>query len=359
MPHEREITCAEAIREATDQAMAANEDVFVIGEGVPDPKGIFGTTLGLEEKYGKGRVMDMPVSENAVTGVCIGAALRGMRPIMTHQRVDFTLYALEQIVNNAAKWYFMFGSQSSVPIVIRMIIGRGWGQGAQHSQNLQAMFSQVPGLKVVMPAMAYDTKGLLIASIEDNNPVIFLEHRWVHSLTGVVPKEMYRVPLGEAGLIKSGDDVTVVASSYMTIEALRAARVLEMFGVGVDLIDMRTVKPLDEKAVVESVERTGRLLVVDSGWLTGGVAGEIMARVAESTSGSFKTDPRRITLPDMPTPSSPALTKNFYPTYRNIAETVIDMLGRDKRGLEKRWQEEDEKNTVPHDVPDKSFTGPF
>lgn len=355
----REISCAEAIREATDQAMAADERVFVVGEGVPDPKGIFGTTLGLKEKYEEKRVMDMPVSENAVTGMCIGAALKGLRPIMTHQRVDFSLYALEQIINNAAKWHYMFGGQSSVPLVIRMIIGRGWGQGAQHSQNLQALFAHIPGLKVVMPATAYDAKGLLLASIEDNNPVIFLEHRWIHGLTGQVPEQYYRVPLGKAKVVNEGSDVTVVASSCMTIEAMRAVQILKSEGVGVDLIDLRTIKPLDEEMILKSVRKTGRLLVVDLSWVTGGVAGEIVARVMEKAFESLKRAPRRIALLDMPTPSSPALAKKFYPTYRNVVETVLDMLGRDKMELEKCWQEEDKENTVSHDVPDRSFTGPF
>ncbi|MFH1353965.1 MAG: alpha-ketoacid dehydrogenase subunit beta [bacterium] len=349
MLREREITCAEAIREAMDQAMAADDRVFIIGEGTPDPKGIFGTTLGLKEKYGEKRVMDMPVSENAVTGMCIGAALKGLRPIMTHQRVDFSLYALEQIINNAAKWHFMFGGVSSVPLVIRMIIGRGWGQGAQHSQNLQALFAHIPGLKVVMPATAYDAKGLLLASIEDNNPVIFLEHRWIHGLSGRVPEGRYQVPLGKAKVVNEGGDVTIVASSYMTVEALRAARILKDQGIGVDLIDLRTIKPLDDEMIFSSVKKTGRLVVVDSSWQTGGAAGEIIARVTEKMFASLKRVPQRIALLDMPTPSSPALTKEYYPTYRTIVEAVSG----------RRWQNAEAKNAVPHDVPDKSFTGPF
>ena len=197
----REIKYFGAIREALDQSMQEDANIFIIGEGVPDPKGIFGTTSGLREKYGEKRVLDMPVSENALTGVCIGAALTGLRPVLMHQRVDFSLLSMDQIINNAAKWHYMFGGQLKVPLVIRMIIGRGWGQGAQHSQNLQALFSHIPGLKVVMPSTAYDAKGLLISSIKDNNPVIFLEHRWLHNISGFVPEESYTIPIGKGKII--------------------------------------------------------------------------------------------------------------------------------------------------------------
>ena len=179
----REIKFGEAIREAIDICMRDDKSVFIIGEGVPDPRGIFGSTLGLKEKYGGDRVLDMPLSENGMTGVCIGAALKGMRPIMTHQRMDFALLSMDEIINNAAKWHYMFGGKINIPLVVRMIIGRGWGQGAQHSQNLQALFAHIPGLNVIMPTTPYDVKGLLISSVENNNPVIFIEHRWPVSYT--------------------------------------------------------------------------------------------------------------------------------------------------------------------------------
>jgi len=191
----REIKFYEALNEALDQCMAAEPSVYVMGLGVPDPKGIFGSTLGLQDRYGPGRVMDMPVAENGMTGVAIGSALAGMRPVMTHQRIDFALLALEQLVNQAANWHYMFAGKMKIPLVIRMIVGRGWGQGPQHSQNLHTWFAHVPGLKVVMPATPYDAKGLLISSIEDDNPVIFIEHRWLYNITGFVPGNMYRVQL--------------------------------------------------------------------------------------------------------------------------------------------------------------------
>ena len=227
----RQLKFFEAIREATDQAMERDPAVYIVGLGVPDPKGIFGTTLGLQEKYGTTRVQDMPLSENAMTGVALGSALVGMRPIITHQRVDFALVAMEQMVNQAAKWHYMFGGKAKVPMVVRMIIGRGWGQGPQHSQSLQAWFAHIPGLKVVMPTTAHDAKGLLAAAIEDNNPVVFIEHRWLHNISDEVPEEYYTVPLGSARVMREGNDVTIVGTSYMALEAVRAAEHLRAHDV--------------------------------------------------------------------------------------------------------------------------------
>ena len=217
----------EAINEALSLAMELDESVICYGLGVPDPKGVFGTTLGLQEKFGDKRVFDMPTAENAMTGVAIGASLYGIRSVITHQRLDFFLLAMDQLVNNAAKWHYMFGGQNSVPITIRLIIGRGWGQGPTHSQNLQSIFAHIPGLKVVMPTTSADAKGLLLESIFDDNPVLFLEHRWLHNLEGNVPEGDYRVPIGKAQLLKEGSDVTIVSLSYMSIEALHAVEVLE------------------------------------------------------------------------------------------------------------------------------------
>ncbi len=356
--NKRELTYHCAIREALDLCLKKDSNVFLIGEGIPDPKGIFGTTLGLQKKYGSQRVIDMPVSENGLTGICVGAALRGMRPVMTHQRVDFSLFALEQIINNAAKWHFMFGGQSSVPLVIRMIIGRGWGQGSQHSQSLQSLFAHVPGLKVIMPAFANDAKGMMIAAIEDNNPVICLEHRWLYDLKSLVPSEIYRIPLGKARLITEGESATVVASSYMVIDALKAAQVLEQEGIHFDLIDLRSIKPLDYDLIRESVKKTGRLLILDTGWPFAGVASEMIARAAEENFKDLKFPPQRVTLPDLPTPSAPALTKDFYPGARTIIEKILLSLGKTQREISRVLSGIPLEKT-PHDVPDPSFTGPF
>lgn len=353
----RELPFFQAINEAIDLCMSRDPAVYVMGLGVPDPKGVFGSTLGLQPKYGSGRVMDMPVSENAMTGVAIGSALVGMRPIMTHQRMDFALLAMDQIVNQAAKWHYMFGGQMCVPIVIRMIIGRGWGQGAQHSQSLEAWYAHVPGLKVVMPTTPYDAKGLLISSIEDNNPVIFIEHRWLYNITGHVPEGMYRVPIGKAKTARTGEDITVAATSYMTLESLRAADILAKAGASAEVIDIRTLKPLDEDLILRSVEKTGRLMVVDSGYLTGGIGAEVAARVVEKAFHSLKCPVKRIGLPDCPGATSPGLTKFYYPRASHIVKAIKDILMLPKTRDDHEYELLDESS--PHDVPDKYFRGPF
>ncbi len=334
--------------------MAKDPAVYIMGLGVPDPKGIFGTTLGLQQKYGDTRVMDMPASENGMTGVAIGSALVGMRPIMTHQRVDFALLAIEQIVNQAANWHYMFGGQMSIPLVIRLIIGRGWGQGPQHSQSLQAWFAHVPGLKVVMPATPHDAKGLLISSIEDNNPVIFIEHRWLYNITGHVPEGVYRVPIGQAKVVSGGNDITIAATSYMTLEALRAAEMLAKSGIKAEVIDIRTLRPLDKALILKSVRKTGHLLVADTGWKTGGFSAEIVAQVSEEAYSDLKSPPRRVALPDCPTPTSRVLTDHYYPRAVHITAIARKMLG-----FSSNEPVPDVTTAVPLDVPDEIFTGPF
>lgn len=350
----RELKFFQAINEAIGLCMAKDPSVYIMGLGVPDPKGIFGTTLGLQQKYGSTRVMDIPASENGMTGVAIGSALVGMRPIMTHQRLDFTLLALDQIVNQAAKWHYMFGGQMRVPLVIRMIIGRGWGQGPQHSQSLQAWFAHVPGLKVVMPATSYDAKGLLIASVEDDNPVIFIEHRWLYNITGTVPEGIYRVPLGQGKIVKEGSDLTIVAVSYMTLEALRAAEMLAADGIKAEVIDIRTLRPLDETLILDSVRKTGRLIVADTGWKTFGVSAEIIARVVEEGFSQLKSPPVRVALPDCHAPTTPALANHYYPRAVHVAAAARKMLG-----LANNDSVPPPAASILLDVPDASFTGPF
>ncbi|WP_054775080.1 alpha-ketoacid dehydrogenase subunit beta, partial [Methylogaea oryzae] len=241
----RQLTQIEAIREALEQAMAEDERVILVGEGVPDPKGVFGTTAGLQERFGKQRVFDSPIAENGMTGICIGAAMSGLRPVMVHQRIDFALLAMDQIVNNAAKWRYMFAGQVNIPLVIRVIVGRGWGQGPQHAQSLQALFAHIPGLKVVMPSSGYDSKGMLLAAIRDDNPVIFIEHRWLQTLRDIVPEEPYVVPLDQALICHPGRHATLLAFSYMTVEARLAAEALADYGIELEVIDARCVRPLD------------------------------------------------------------------------------------------------------------------
>ena len=356
----RQISYVEAIREALDQSMTKDDRVIVIGEGVPDPKAIFNSTLGLQEKFGKDRVFDMPLSENGVTGACIGAAISGMRPVMIHQRVDFALLSLDQLINNAAKWHYMFNGKSNVPLVIRMIIGRGWGQGPQHSQSLQALFAVIPGLKVVMPTTAHDAKGMMVAAINDDNPVIFLEHRWLHPVIDSVPESIYEVPLDKANIIFEGSDLTIAAFSYMTFEALIAARaLLSIMGISVELIDMRSVRPLDSQTVIDSVKKTGYLIVTDTAYRTGSIAAELIAQVTEGAFKSLQAAPVRVCSPDFPTPTAPSMTKDYYPTPATIADAVLKILG--KQNTANKYQEL-MLSIAPkglHDIPNREFKGPF
>lgn len=344
----------EAIREAIDLNMAESSDVYLIGLGVTDPKGVFGTTLGLQQKYGSNRVMDMPISENGITGVAIGSALVGMRPIISHQRIDFAITSMDQIVNQAANWHYMFGGQIGVPLVVKIVIGRGWGQGPQHSQSLQTYFAHVPGLKVVMPTTPYDAKGLLVSSIRDNNPVIFIEHRWLHNISGHVPEGLYNVPIGQPKIIKEGKEITIVSISYMTLEAIRAAEMLEKDGISAEIIDLRTLKPFDDRIILESVRKTGRLVVADTGWLTAGFCTEVITRVVEKAFKYIKSPPKRLALLDCPTPTSPALAKYFYIRDVHIYATVKNMLGYE---VDESILKPDD--SILYDVPDSTFTGPF
>jgi len=350
----RQLTFAEAINEALSQAMEMDESVICYGLGVNDPKGVFGTTLGLQEKFGLERVFDMPTAENAMTGVAIGAAMNGIRSIMTHQRLDFFLLALDQLINNAAKWHYMFDGQTSIPITIRLLLGRGWGQGPTHSQNLQALFTHIPGLKVVIPTTAADAKGLLLTSIFDDNPVVFLEHRWLHNQVGSVPEGDFRLPLGEPTILKQGDDLTIVSMSYMTVESLHAVQILEDNGISCDLIDLRTIKPINWQPIFESVRHTGRLLAVDTGVAFGSIASEIVSRVSRECFDDLKQAPRMLALPDFPTPTSRSLTKGFYKRAEDIIDTAAAMLKRDLIGAELI-----DRGAMPHDVPGDWFKGPF
>lgn len=349
----RLLTYAEALREAQDLCLAAYPQVLLMGLGVPDPKGIFGTTLGLQEKYGADRVFDIPLSENALTGVAVGAAIRGMRPILTHQRVDFALVSMEQLVNQAAKWHYMFGGTMRVPLVVRMIIGRGWGQGPQHSQSLQAWFAHVPGLKVIMPTTPRDAKGMLIAAVADDNPVVVLEHRWLYNIRDEVPEGLCSVPIGQARVIRQGTDITIVAVSYMVLEALRAAEHLADEGISAEVVDLRTISPWDADTVLGSVRKTGRIVVADTGSTSFGVSAEVIATVAGQAFGALKAPPERVGLPDYPSPTSPELSAGFYPRAAQVAASARRCLGVPVRA------EAAGTPALPGDVADGSFHGPF
>lgn len=356
----RKITFAQAVREGLDQAMEYDANVIVIGEGVPDPKAIFNTTAGLREKYGAARVFDMPLAENGLTGVCIGAALNGMRPVMVHQRIDFALLAMDQLINNAAKWHYMFDGHASVPLVVRMIVGRGWGQGPQHSQSLQSMFAHVPGIKVVMPTTPSDAKGMMIGAIEDNNPVLFIEHRWLHHMEDNVLQERYRAPLNGANVLQQGADITIASFSYMTVESLIAAKALNStMGVKAEVLDMRSIRPLDHESVIASVRKTGRLVVADAAFRTGSIGADLVGRVAEYAFDALKGAPVCISLPDHPAPTSHYMSDRYYPSAQTIADTVLEVLGVGKETPQYAELCKSIERTEPHDVPSRLFTGPF
>ena len=254
---------------------------MLIGLGVDDPKGIFGTTKGIDKLFKDKRVFDFPTAENAMTGISIGASLMGVKPVIVHQRVEFSLLSLEQIINQAAKWFFMNGGTKSVPLVIRLIIGRGWGQGPQHSQSLETIFAHIPGLKVISLSTPYNAKGLLISSIEDKNPVIIFEHRWLHEIQGIVPKKYYKVPLGKARIVKKGTDLTLVSSSYMVIECLRSAKILKNYSINTEVVDIQSLRPLDIKTIINSIKKTQKAIIVDNGGISYGISSEIIAKLYE------------------------------------------------------------------------------
>lgn len=323
---ERLLTYADAIREATEQEMERDPSVILFGLGVDDFKAIFGTTKGLLERFGPNRVSDTPLAEEAMTGVAIGAALAGLRPIHVHARMDYLLVAMNQLVNAAAKLRYMSGGAVSVPIVVRATIGRSWGQGPTHSQGLHALVMHVPGLKVAAPSTPYDAKGLLIESIRDDNPVIFVEHRMLHYQLGHVPAESYTVPFGKARVLARGDDVTLVGISYMALECLRAQRSLEEAGVHAEVIDPVSLSPLDADAIVESVRKTGRLVVVDTSWTFCGAAAEIVARVIERLQGERRVQVHRMGYAPVACPTTKNLQDLFYPTVEQIASAAYRIV---------------------------------
>jgi pyruvate/2-oxoglutarate/acetoin dehydrogenase E1 component len=321
----RVISYIEAVREATDQEMEIDPNVIVMGLGVDDPKSILGTTQGLLQKYGSDRVFDTPLAEDAMAGAAIGMALAGMRPIHVHIRNDFLMLAMNQIVNVAAKTHYMYGGHETVPMVIRSIIGRSWGQGAQHLQSLYSFFTHVPGLKVVSPTTPYDAKGCLIAAIRDNNPVIFIEHRLLHFQKGNVPSDSYTVKPGLARVAVTGSDITLVGISYMQVEALRAQKYLEDKGIYAEIIDPIWLSPLDIQTIVNSVSKTGRLLVIDNDWTNCGMSAEIVAQVLELLPDR-KIQVQRLGFAPTTCPPTPTLEDVFYPNGRSIAGKAYTMV---------------------------------
>ncbi len=322
----RVLSYAQAINEALTIALDSNPEVFVLGQGVDDPTAMFGTTKGLQKQFGVDRVFDTPLSEEAMMGVSAGAAMNGMRPVFMHNRPDFVLLAFNQLVTHAAKFHFMDNGQTNVPMVVWAAIGRGWGSGAQHSQAIHGMLLGVPGLKIVMPSTPYDAKGLLLSSILDNNPVCVFEHRWLMKKDGVVPEGFYRVPIGKGVYRRRGSDVTIVGASHAIELGFQAATQLAGEGIEADVIDLRTIKPLDERIVLESLHKTGRIVVVDTAWMKGGVCAEIGCLAAEKGFADLKAPVVRIGLPDVPTPAGYTLEQFYYPDTARIANAVRQLV---------------------------------
>jgi pyruvate/2-oxoglutarate/acetoin dehydrogenase E1 component len=319
----RELSYLEAIREALRQEMQRDERVFVIGEDVGVYGGAFGVTSGLVEEFGEERVIDTPISEYGIAGAITGAALVGMRPVGEIMFMDFTTLAMEQLVNQAAKMRFMFGGTIEVPFVLRTPAGSGTGAAAQHSQSLESWFVHVPGLKVVMPSTPYDAKGLLLASIRDDNPVIFIEHKLLYKTKGPVPEESYTIPLSTAEVKREGRDLTIVATSVMVRRSLEAAEQLSQDGVEVEVVDPRTLKPLDEETIVRSVKKTGRVLIVHEACKTGGYGGELAAVVAGSEAFDYLDAPIvRLAGRDMPIPYNRTLEYHTVPQVETIVEAA-------------------------------------
>ena len=350
----REMTYAEALLEAHEQLLEHHDEVMVLGLGVTAQVGLFGTTAGLVEKFGPHRVLEVPAAENGMTGIAVGAAISGMRPILTHARVDFAVLSMEPLVNQAAKWHFMYGGTQICPITVRMLIGRGWGQGPQHAQSLQAWFAHVPGLRVIMPTTPADAKGMLIAAVLDPAPVIVLEHRWLYDIVGPVDDAFVSSALDRAVVRVNGSDVTLVGTSYMTLECLRASTILAQQGISAEVIDLRSIAPLDFAMVEASVARTGRLVVADTGHTEFGITAEIFARLLESET-RMRSAPVRLGLPFGPTPTSSSLTDSYYPRSVHILRAVAHQMG---LGHHVPWLV-DPDTGMTLDQPNREFTGPY
>jgi len=303
----RKISYCQALNEAISQEMKRDPNIFIYGLGVPDHKGIFGSTVGLIEKFGKKRCFDTPLAEDSLAGFGLGAAINGMRPIHVHARMDFLLLAMNQLSNMISNYRYVIGGKLKIPMVIRAIIGRGWGQGPQHSKSMYSVF-------------------LLISAIRDDNPVIFVEHRWLYWQEGEVPEKPFTIPLGEANVLRKGKDLTIIATSWMNVEALRAAEILEKRGVNIEIVDPRTIVPFDDKLIVKSVKKTGRCIVADNDWLYCGFSAEVAAQVSEKCFGELKYPVQRIGFAPTPCPTARHLENEFYPSVAKIIRIVEKML---------------------------------
>tara|TARA_B100000989_G_C19532482_1_gene470877 strand:+ start:6312 stop:7385 length:1074 start_codon:yes stop_codon:yes gene_type:complete len=352
------ISTNQIIRETLIKLLKEDKNIFLIGEGVNDPKGIFGTTKGLNKIFND-RIIESPISENAMTGVCIGAAKMGMRPIIVHQRVDFVFYALEQIINSMAKTYYITNGKFNVPIVLRLIIGKGWGQGPMHSQILDTLFAKIPGLKVFIPTFPDDFQHMLKVAVKDNSPVIFFEHRWLHNLKkNKKDKIKNNNKIIKPSTVLKGKDITIVASGINIIEILKINNFLKQKKISIELIDIRCLQPLNLYEIIKSVKKTNKLIVVDNGHKKFGFGSEIITQIVEKYPNVFKNAPKRLGLPFYPTPMSKNYINEYYVSKIKILRSIFDVLNL-KLSRKDIKQFEILFNEDYIDIPDKDFQGPF
>lgn len=354
----RIITFSKSIHETLLELMKRDKKIFLIGMGVNDPKGTFGTTKDLDKIFGKDRAIESPTSENAVAGICLGAAIHGMKPIISHQRVEFSLLSMEQIINQAAKWNFMTANQVKINMVFRLIIGKGWGQGPQHSQSLEALFAHIPGLKVVSPSTPSDAKGLLVSSLKAKTPVIFFEHRWLHEIKGEVKKGLQSIKIGKAKVIRKGKDLTLISYSEGMLKLRRILPLLDKSKISAEIIDLRSLRPIDNKTILKSVKKTKRLIVLDNGWKTIGISSEIIALISENIEKKLKANPVRLALSDNPIPSTNSLAKFSYINFETLLDT-ISKVTKKKINTKIKNQFFKKINSMETDIPFKDFRGPF
>ena len=331
----RSISYRDALNEAMAEEMRRDSGVFVYGIDVADHKRIFNSSKGLVEEFGPDRCFSTPLAEDAMTGFGLGAAINGMRPIHVHMRVDFLLLAMNQLVNMIATHRYGSGGSFNVPMVIRAITGRGWGQSFQHSKTLQSWFAHIPGLKVVMPSTPRDAKGMLIAAIRDDNPVVFIEHRWLYDVVGELSDDATSVGLDGAKVLFPGSDITTVATSWMTVEAVKAAEILHRRGVSMEVVDVRSISPFDGSTVIASVGKTGRCIVADNDWIHCGFSAEVAATVYEGCFGTLKAPVQRIGFAATPCPCTRPLENEFYTNAVDIIRAAEQMLGLSETDLSK------------------------
>jgi len=325
--NEQELSVAAAIQLGTAEAMRLDESVIVYGLGVNDPGRVFGTTAGLIEEFGPTRVFEVPASENALTGIAVGASLGGLRPVVVHHRADFLYLAMDQIVNSAAKWRFMYGGQFSVPIVIRMIVGKGWGQGPTHSQTVHSWLANVPGLKVVTPSDSSEARTLLRKSVEDNNPVLFIEDRAIHSQTSMVGPYKESFQIGQARIAREGQDISIVAGGGLVQEALKASTTLQSYGISSEVVDFRSFLPFDFETIIASAKKTKRVLFLDNAHASASFGESVLGRIRGIMQQDQITFSSLIAWPDHPQPTSEPATKGFYADEGAIISTVASLFG--------------------------------